>query len=58
MDELEFWMKIALAKDEEGRYINGPEQEYACNMINKLRGVSETEDIEYELIEPKQLTNG
>jgi len=59
-EEIRFWMKIVLAKNEDGNYINGPEQEEAVKMINLLRGVSETIDLkeceDFEIIKPKQLT--
>ena len=57
IDELEFWMKIALEKDENGYYINGERQLEAVKMINKIRGVVETEDADYEIIQPKLIEN-
>ena len=35
--DLEYWIRIALAKDENGRYINGPDQQEAIIEINKIK---------------------
>lgn len=52
VNELDFWITIALLKDKNGCYLNGPEQEEAVRQINRLKGVV-TEDADYEIIQPK-----
>lgn len=59
VEELEYWMRIILEKDETGeKYLNGPRQEEAVKMFNQIRGTVDTVDAEFEIIEPKQITNG
>lgn len=55
-EELMYWMAIALEKDENGYYKNGEAQKEACKHIDRIRGISETIDTDYEIIQPKQIT--
>lgn len=58
VSELEYWCRILLEKDEDGNYLNGERQVEACKIVNRLRGTEKVVDTEYEIIQPKQITNG